>query len=303
MSINEATGINRIAARLSPHVTNSIIETVARRVGFIAEGSSKSAKIRDLLTVLLGDGRTAHKAAQAIEDLLLEAHNRTVTERATMTTDDVDEILTDMRALRLPLGELGKQSWRRGLKPRPTEHVEVRSPPHAPAAPSRLKSPTARPHQEASQKLQRLLADENAQRRGRELERLIRDVLNAEGLRAVHNVVNPGEQIDVAFVLEGQHYLLECKWEQRPQGLPVVREFSSKVARKAEGTFGVLLSMSGFASDINTTAPIGVRLNVVGITGLELMEILDGRDTFSSLIHKARAAASHRSQFYVGCGR
>lgn len=128
---------------------------------------------------------------------------------------------------------------------------------------------------------------------------MLADVLSKERLDVQHNIVNPGEQIDLAFVLDGHHYLVECRWHRDPQGLPAVREFSDKVRRKAEGTFGVLISMSGFVESINATASQGSRLNCVGVTFREIVHVLEGRMTFAAVVQAARSRASTRTLFYA----
>jgi hypothetical protein len=108
---------------------------------------------------------------------------------------------------------------------------------------------------------------------------------------------NPGEEIDRSFTIDNLHYLLECKWEDEPIGFPAVRDFSGKVARKAEGTFGVFLSMSGFVRDINASAIYGQRLNSIGLSGPQFMDVIEGRSTWCRIVEAARRAASDRSEF------
>ena len=103
------------------------------------------------------------------------------------------------------------------------------------------------------------------QQRGKRLEQLVHTVLEAEWLRPRGPLRNPGEELDRSFTIENIHYLLECKWEDEPIGFPPVRNFIGKVSRKAEGTFGVFLSMSGFVGDINTSEIFGQRLNCLGL--------------------------------------
>jgi hypothetical protein len=123
------------------------------------------------------------------------------------------------------------------------------------------------------------------------------EVLQAERLSPEHRITVPGEEMDLAFVLDGQHYLVECKWERQPLGLPPIQLFAGKVRRKAEGTFGVVVSMSGFVGDINEKASCGERLNCIGVTYQHVMAILEGRATWSETIRRARRTASHQSRF------
>jgi hypothetical protein len=155
-------------------------------------------------------------------------------------------------------------------------------------------------HEEALMYIGQLAADNSfPQRRGLELEKIVLAVLAHERLQPIHSIVIQGEQIDLAFVLDGQHYLVECKWEQDPVGLPHVNTFAAKVGRKAEGTFGLLLSMSGFVSHINETATRGARLNSVGVGHRELIAVLEGRTTFAAVVRAARGLASTKATFFA----
>jgi hypothetical protein len=58
-------------------------------------------------------------------------------------------------------------------------------------------------------------------------------------MRPQKNVLNPGEEIDMVFSSQHQHYLLECRWRAEPQEGPAVREFMEKIRRKAEGSWGL----------------------------------------------------------------
>jgi hypothetical protein len=71
----------------------------------------------------------------------------------------------------------------------------------------------------------------------------------------------------------------ECRWEH-------------------EGTFGVLPSMSGFAKSVNETASQGNRLNCIGMTFRELIDVLEGHQTFAGLVRAARGTASTRNLFF-----
>ena len=300
-TLKESTAISRIAAQLGPFVTNAIIDALAADMGFRPlQASNKVAKIRLILEMLQGDGRTRSGAAKVISQLVVEAHHRTVSGAAQMTESGVDSIVADMKVLGLPTGELARSQWRSGLK----SASPMSSIPEAPSlARSNPTNPLCCRHVEALQYISQL-ANNNGypQNRGRELEKILTDVLRKEGLGATRNIVNPGEQIDAAFVLDGQHYLVECKWECEPVGAPALREFSEKVRRKAEGTFGLILSMSGFVKNINSVAAIGSRLNCIGIAHQELISVLEGRTTMAATVRSARAAASTKSCFYLDSG-
>ncbi len=299
LSIKDGAAANRIAARLGPTVTNSIIDGLARELGFRPlQASNKVRKIHLMLAELLADGRSRATASKAIVTLTMEGHHRTVAGQAEMTVDDVDVIVADMKAIGIPTGDLARAGWRSGLKN--PSHANGNSPgtpgAHAPS----VTGPRPQRHDQALAYLAQLTMDDSRpQQRGRELEKIVFELLLKEALQPTGNIVNAGEQIDLAFILDGHHYLVECKWEAQPVGLPVVTAFSAKVARKAEGTFGLLLSMSGFVRNINETATRGSRLNCIGIAHQHLIDALEGRTTFTAIVKAARASASTRATFFA----
>ena len=132
---------------------------------------------------------------------------------------------------------------------------------------------------------------------GRKLNGLMHAVLRAERLSPAGSFFNPGEEIDGAFMLDGNHYLLECKWEAAPVGLPAVRKFKDIVSTKVEGTFGVFLSMSGYVSGIDEKVARGARLNTTGLEARHLVLVLEGRTTWTAIVRAAKMQAARHSTF------
>ena len=303
--MEEQTALSHVARVLADAVTNTVIGEVAAGVGVRKLfGTNKIDKIRWLLGPLLSDGRSRSTAGTAILTMVVEAIHRTHAGKAEhpLTVEQLDAIIAALKVLRLPAGDLTKAQCRVGLpsagaKATPTPSVH---PPSAP--PPTVHSGLPRRHDRALSYMAELLKWEpsRAQQRGREFEKVLHEVLKVERLNPEHNIVNPGEQIDLSFALTDGHYLIECRWEHGPQGLPAVRDLSEKVRRKAEGTFGVLVSMTDFASNINDTASVGSRLNCIGIGHAAVLHVLEGRKTFETVVRSARTAASTRAVFFAG---
>ncbi|KAB2910914.1 MAG: hypothetical protein F9K40_01690 [Kofleriaceae bacterium] len=140
-------------------------------------------------------------------------------------------------------------------------------------------------------------SDVSPQDRGLELERIVFEVLKAEKLDPERRLIRPGEEIDLSFTLLDRHYLVECKWLKEPVDTPTVQSFMVKVRTKAEGSFGVFLSMSGFVGDIDDKIVVGQRLNVVGLGPSHLLRVLQERTTWSNLVREAVKLASLRACF------
>lgn len=295
--------ITRLATIIGPHVTNGIVDgqlalaSVPRQLW----PSNKVDKIRQLLAWLLRDGRRLSTAEQSIHGLLNEALARSLNGKASLQWEQVDDIIDELKLLRIPPGDVASPAWRKGLKraspigPSASTPLSPAAPPNP--APHRV---AAKIHHEALKHLQTLALDSaNPKLRGRQLERVVESVLMDERLAPERTIVSPGEELDLGFALDGQQYLIECKWELEHIGLPAIRDFAEKVRTKAEGTFGVVISMSGFVHDINEKASRGVRLNSVGIDHGHVMAVLEGRKTFSDVVRLAREKASRRTLFFT----
>lgn len=296
VTVPVSAAIGRIAATLAPVVTNSIISDVASAMGVAnLDGTNKPARLRSLLTALwLVGSRT--RVERCVASLVMAAHDRAASGQGEMTEDDVDSVVADMKPLGLDPGQLALRGWRRALRKHATPTAPApRTGTEVPATSSQT---PPRPYPDAVEHLRQLVAPSiSPHLRGHQLETIVYDVLLREQLGPRKNIRIPGEEIDLAFVLDGQHYLVECKWEQQPVGLAAVTLFAGKVSKKAEGTFGVVLSMSGFVGDINEKASRGGRLNCIGVTAQQFMLVLDGRTTWGQLVRQARMLASTTSVF------
>ena len=80
------------------------------------------------------------------------------------------------------------------------------------------------------------------------VERLLRDVLDAEGLSPNLTFRPPGEEIDGSFDWNYKLYLLEAKWHKDPLPASEIYPFQQKVSGKLLGPIGVFVSASNFAT-------------------------------------------------------
>jgi hypothetical protein len=299
---NAHAAIAQIATTLGQAVTNSVVaQAASAAAGVGSQKSNKVDKIRDVLSLLWADRRRRGQAERFVVGLTIEAHSRAMQGKCEFHLEDVDAVIQAMRSLDLPAGALSQGEWRVRLSRRVSEPQQRPSPP---PRPPQENSPTSRAAPQRYQDALALLSDlsSNAaapQHRGRQLEIILLGVLHAEGLSPEHRVTSAGEEIDLAFSIEGHHYLIECKWERDRIGLKPLRDFVGKVNSKAEGTFGVMLSMSGFVDDINEKASRGTRLQAVGLSFSHLINVLEGRASWRACVQLARQHASRRSLFFV----
>ena len=126
--------------------------------------------------------------------------------------------------------------------------------------------------------------------RGYAFEGWLCDAFNFYGLQGREPFRNKGEQIDGSFVLQGETYLLEAKWESAKTAAADLHVFQGKLEQKAAWARGLFVSNSGFTDDGLIAFGRGKR--VVCMDGLDLFDILDRELPLSTALdRKVRRAA------------
>jgi len=110
------------------------------------------------------------------------------------------------------------------------------------------------------------------QPRGYAFEKFLRELFDAFGLEAREPFRVVGEQIDGSFVLQGETYLLEAKWEGSQTDAGDLHKFHGKLEQKAAWTRGLFVSNSGFTEPGLTAFGRGKR--VICMDGLDLFDAL-----------------------------
>jgi hypothetical protein len=128
------------------------------------------------------------------------------------------------------------------------------------------------------------------QPRGYAFETWLRDIFNEFRLQAREPFRNRGEQIDGSFLLQGETYLMEAKWQSAPTGAADLHAFHGKLEQKAAWARGLFVSNSGFSED--GLAAFGRGRRVICMDGLDLFETLDRELPLDHVLErKARRAA------------
>jgi hypothetical protein len=138
----------------------------------------------------------------------------------------------------------------------------------------------------------------NRQTAGPAWEKLLTDLFALASLapRGSFRVID--EQIDGSFVLDGQIYLLEAKWEATPVGEDELLIFSGKVAGKSTFTRGLFVSLNGFSTPGLNAITRGKQPNSVLMDGADLWQVLEGRVALDDLVRaKVRRLAEEGRVF------
>lgn len=135
------------------------------------------------------------------------------------------------------------------------------------------------------------------QPRGYAFEAFLKAVFDAWGMQAKRGWRNTGEQIDGSFLLAGQVYLVEAKWQAAQSNAAALHAFQGKVEAGAEWTRGLFVSYSGFTTE---ALPAFVSRRVILMDGLDLYEALSRQLCMRTVIAEKVRHFSETRRPYVG---
>lgn len=125
---------------------------------------------------------------------------------------------------------------------------------------------------------------------GQALERLLFDLFEAAHLqpRVAYSLTGLGEQIDGSFVLDGDAYLIEAKWERPHVDLAPLLVFREKVAGKSSITRGLFISVEGYTAGARAGIVHGKQPNFMMLDGMHLFRVFSGDTDLLVLLRAAR---------------
>jgi hypothetical protein len=132
-----------------------------------------------------------------------------------------------------------------------------------------------------------LLADKTSrQQRGYALERILAELSRLSHLETTEAFRVNGEQVDGAVKFDGEHYLIEAKWQERSASNEPVYQFAGKLYGR-----GLFISVNGFSSEVIRSLVMGKELQTLFIDGEDLILVLEGHLSLREMIdHKVKAA-------------
>lgn len=144
-----------------------------------------------------------------------------------------------------------------------------------------------------------LLANKTSRpQRGYALERILAELARIAGLETTEAFRVNGEQVDGAVKFEGEHYLIEAKWQEKSASNEPVYQFAGKVAGKLYGR-GLFISVNGFSSEVIRSLVIGKEIQTLFVDGEDLILVLEGHLTLREMIDRKVKAAQTRGLIYV----
>jgi len=143
-----------------------------------------------------------------------------------------------------------------------------------------------------------LLTEDNAQKRGFRLEKVLKDLFELFDLDPKASFRITGEQIDGAFSFEGTDFLLEARWQKKPVDAKELDSLAGKLSRKLENTLGLFLSINGYSEDAVKAHSSGRRL-IILMDGSDTMAVIEGRIDLVQLLLRKRRKAAETGNIYL----
>ncbi len=143
------------------------------------------------------------------------------------------------------------------------------------------------------------LQDPDRQQRGYGLEDILYDLFVLFELDPKAPFRRTGEQIDGAFSLDRDHFLLEAKWQAKPADLNALRDLDGAVASSLDNTLGLFISINGFSPEGLDGYAQGNRPKLICMDGGDLMAVLEGLVDLRDLLIRKKDVASQRRTVFV----
>ena len=101
----------------------------------------------------------------------------------------------------------------------------------------------------------------------------------------------PHQQIDGAFTLRTDDYILEARWRSKPLQPKDLNDFLAKVNSKARNTLGLCISISGFTAGA-IKEHSHAQTPLILMDGTDLMPILEGHIDLTDVLERKRRHAA-----------
>lgn len=145
-------------------------------------------------------------------------------------------------------------------------------------------------------------SSKDVQKRGYNLEALLRDLFELFDLEPRGSFKVKGEQIDGAFELDGDDYLIEIKWQNNQVELNDLRDLDGAIRSNLDNTLGLFVSINGFNANAIEKYSQGDRPRIICMDGTDLMSVLEGHIELPELLKRKRALAAQKGKIFVCVG-
>jgi len=138
--------------------------------------------------------------------------------------------------------------------------------------------------------------EKTPQQRGTRFERFLNRVFELFDLepRLAYNLER--EQLDGAFSLDTDDYIVEVKWRLQPLNREEADAFDAKVKRKARNALGLIVSISGLTADARQE--YSSRSTFITVDGLDLIAVLSGLVRLDDAILRKKRHVNETGECY-----
>ncbi len=136
------------------------------------------------------------------------------------------------------------------------------------------------------------------QRRGYELQDILLELGRLARLEVTEPFTVKGEQIDGTIKYDGEHYLVEAKWQDKAASNEPVYQLAAKVEGKLYGR-GFFISVNGFSENVVVTLVKGKALKTILVDGEDIVLVLEGHLGFDEMIDRKVKAAQTKGLIYI----
>lgn len=141
----------------------------------------------------------------------------------------------------------------------------------------------------------------NNQKRGYLFEDFLKELFQREEIEITEPFKVTGEQIDGSFKYDGEHYLVEAKWQDAWSASDSLYQFAMKAEGKMYGR-GFFISVNGFSTDSVQALSTGKAIRTILIDGGDLVLVIEGIFTLKQMLDSKIKAAQTMGRIYVNIG-
>lgn len=144
----------------------------------------------------------------------------------------------------------------------------------------------------------RLVMEPNTQKRGFSFEKFLNSLFTLFDLEPKESFRIVGEQIDGAFTFDGNDFLLEAKWQEKPIDLGALYKFGGKIEGRLKLTLGLAVSINGFTKDYNESKSSLMKTMLL-MDGEDLVAVMENRIDLKDLLFRKRRHASDTGDVFL----
>lgn len=138
----------------------------------------------------------------------------------------------------------------------------------------------------------------NNQQRGYAFEKTLLELSKLSELTITKSFRVQGEQIDGAIKYDGEHYIIEAKWQDQLIASEGLYHFAYKVEGKMHGR-GIFFSINGYSKDAVSALTNGKSKNTILVDGMDLIAVLEERISFEKMLDMKIKAAQTTGHIFI----